>query len=70
MSPTALRLSPEVPVTDDTPSAIDVAQADHIAASPLPTPRTLRRRQNLLFQAVQFVHINLRMMRVIAAKHS
>lgn len=59
-------------MTDDTstPSAVDAAQTDRMAAAPLPTPRTLRRRQNLPFQLSRFAHINLRMIRVIRAKHS
>lgn len=42
---------------------------ESIASAPLPTERTLRRRRNLLVQAVRFVAINLKMIRVIARGH-
>ncbi len=38
---------------------------DTIARAPLPTPRTLRRRQNLAYQAWRFVATNLRMIRMV-----
>ena len=59
-------------MTDDTPavSATDTSQADRIAAAPRPVPAELRRRQNVLFQAGRFLLINLKMIRVIGAKHS
>ncbi|MCL2423831.1 MAG: hypothetical protein FWD11_08090 [Micrococcales bacterium] len=58
-------------MADDTPtgSAVDIAQTARIAAAPAPTDRTLRQRQNVLIQTRQFVRINLRMIRVIRAKH-
>ena len=40
-----------------------------IAASPLPTPKTLSRRQNVFFQLVRFAAINLKMIRVIVRGH-
>ncbi len=36
-----------------------------IAAAPLPTDRTIRARQNLLVQAVRFVILNIRIMRMV-----
>lgn len=51
-------------------SPADVATTERIAAAPLPTAATLRLRQNLLVQLVRFARINLRMMKVISAKHS
>lgn len=41
-----------------------------IASAPLPTEKTLRRRRNLLVQAMRFVAINLKMIRVIRRGHS
>ena len=38
-----------------------------IHAAPLPTPATLRHRRNLVYQAVRFAAINLKMIRVIAS---
>lgn len=40
-----------------------------IADAPLPTRRTLRRRQNLLVQCWRFIRINLKMIRVITRGH-
>lgn len=40
-----------------------------IDEAPLPTPRVLRRRKNLLVQAYRFAVINLRMIRVIIKGH-
>ncbi|MCB2174813.1 MAG: hypothetical protein KQH57_03335 [Actinomycetales bacterium] len=40
-----------------------------IASSPLPTPKTLARRRNVVFQFYRFAAINLKMMRVIARGH-
>lgn len=40
-----------------------------IAMAPLPTPRTLRRRNNLLVQTVRFVAINGRIMRMVLRGH-
>ncbi|MBK6871591.1 MAG: hypothetical protein IPJ14_01970 [Kineosporiaceae bacterium] len=36
-----------------------------IAAAPLPTPRTIRARQNLLIQLGRFVVLNTRIMRMV-----
>lgn len=38
---------------------------DDIARAPLPTPSTLRRRQNFVFQAWRFVALNLRFLTMI-----
>jgi hypothetical protein len=42
---------------------------EQIAAAPLPTPRTLRRRNNLAVQAVRFVALNGRIMRMVLRGH-
>ncbi|WP_372592994.1 hypothetical protein [Actinotalea sp.] len=42
---------------------------DSIAAAPLPTQKTLRRRSNLAFQLYRFLAINLKMVRVIVRGH-
>ncbi|NTW38855.1 MAG: hypothetical protein HGA44_03035 [Cellulomonadaceae bacterium] len=47
----------------------DLTTDESIAAAPMPTPRTLARRQNVLVQLVRFAAINLKMMRVIARGH-
>jgi hypothetical protein len=60
-------------MADPTPqmsSAADFATSERIAASPLPTPQTLRRRRSVPMQLVRFVRINLRMLKVIYAKHT
>ncbi len=41
-----------------------------IAAAPLPTERTLRRRSSLPVQAWRFARINLRMVRMIRRGHA
>jgi len=43
---------------------------DSIAAAPLPTESTLKRRANLPFQLYRFLAINLKMVRVILRGHS
>ncbi|MGD9960999.1 hypothetical protein [Nocardioides sp.] len=43
---------------------------DRIASAPLPTARTLRRRNGLLMQSWRFVVINLRMIRMIRRSHT
>jgi hypothetical protein len=48
-------------VTTSPTSAAD----DRIAAAPLPTARTLRRRSNLVIQTWRFARINLRMLHII-----
>ncbi len=40
-----------------------------IASAPLPTARTLRRRNGLVTQAWRFIVINLRMIRMIRRSH-
>jgi hypothetical protein len=42
---------------------------DSIAAAPLPTDATLKRRANLPYQLFRFLAINVKMMRVIARGH-
>lgn len=42
---------------------------DRIAAAPLPTERTLRRRRSLPAQLVRFALINLRMIRMVRKGH-
>jgi hypothetical protein len=51
-------------------SPVDVSTAERIAAAPLPTAATLRRRRNLPIQLIRFARINLRMLVVITAKHN
>lgn len=48
---------------------IDPSTNEAIAAAPMPTPQTLRRRNSVLFQMWRFVVINLRMIRVILRGH-
>lgn len=43
--------------------------SESVAAAPLPTEKTLRRRSNLAFQALRFVAINVKMIRIIARGH-
>lgn len=40
-----------------------------LSRSPLPTRRTLARRQNLLIQLVRFVSFDLRILRMVAKGH-
>ncbi len=47
----------------------DHAIAQRIAEAPLPTPRTLKRRQNLFIQFLRFVAHNLRIMRMVIKGH-
>jgi hypothetical protein len=54
---------------DNIYSEVDVRTAERIADAPLPTPATLRMRQNLFVQLWRFVRINLKMMRIIASGH-
>lgn len=42
---------------------------DRIAAAPLPTARTLRRRRSIPVQLWRFGQINLRMMRMVRRAH-
>ncbi|MBU4213330.1 MAG: hypothetical protein KJ792_01585 [Actinobacteria bacterium] len=51
-------------------SSVDVSTMERIAAAPLATAATLRRRRNLVIQFIRFARINLRMLVVITAKHS
>ena len=45
------------------------ATGESIASAPLPTPATLKRRQNVFYQLIRFAAINLKMLRVIARGH-
>jgi hypothetical protein len=40
-----------------------------IAAAPMPTNRTLRRRQNIPFQFLRFMILNFRMVRMVTRGH-
>jgi len=40
-----------------------------IAEAPLPTPRTLRARSNLAYQALRFAAFNIRMLRMVLKGH-
>jgi hypothetical protein len=42
---------------------------DQIAAAPLPTARTLRRRRSIPWQMWRFATINLRMLRMVRKAH-
>ena len=42
---------------------------DLIAAAPLPSASEIRRRNNLLIQALRFVALNARIMRMVAKGH-
>jgi hypothetical protein len=42
---------------------------DRIAAAPLPTTRTLRRRSSIPLQIWRFGQINLRMLRMVRKAH-
>ncbi|MCL2803730.1 MAG: hypothetical protein FWD29_07255 [Micrococcales bacterium] len=48
---------------------LDPQAAKLIAAAPLPTRKTLKRRKNVFFQFFRFIRINLKMMRVIRHSH-
>lgn len=54
---TALRADREQPVVD-------------LSSAPLPTARTLRRRQSLPAQFARFVSFSTRIMRMVAGGHS
>ncbi|MCC7054340.1 MAG: hypothetical protein IT355_13820 [Gemmatimonadaceae bacterium] len=51
------------PTPPDDAGLLDADRA--IAAAPLPTAETIRARQSLLGQAVRFVILNLRIMRMV-----
>jgi len=52
-----------------TTEPLDAAAAKAVASSPLPTKKTLKRRQNLFAQLIRFAAINKRMIRVIRSSH-
>jgi len=54
-------------ITMSTP--FDPAAAAEIAAAPLPTPATLKNRNNLFYQLIRFAAINLKMIKVIMSSH-
>ncbi len=47
---------------------MDDTAAD-IASAPLPTPKTLRARKNLLIQLGRFMAINTKMVKIIRKEH-
>lgn len=51
------------------PSWGDVPVDSSISGAPLPTPRTIRMRRNLLIQAWRFVLLNARMARLAMKGH-
>ncbi|WP_156622551.1 MULTISPECIES: hypothetical protein [unclassified Mycobacterium] len=46
-------------------SDVNALTAERIADAPLPTPATLRMRQNVFVQLGRFIRINLKMLRII-----
>lgn len=44
---------------------VNALTAERIADAPLPTPATLRMRQNIFVQFERFIRINLKMLRII-----
>lgn len=42
---------------------------ERIAAAPMPTPKTLRRRTSLPLQLTRFVVINIKMVRMVLKGH-
>jgi len=50
---------------ENTNSDVNALTAEHIADAPLPTPATLRMRQNTFVQFGRFIRINLKMLRII-----
>jgi hypothetical protein len=44
---------------------VNALTAERIADAPLPTPATLRMRQNVFAQFGRFIRINLKMLRII-----
>ncbi|UXA05506.1 hypothetical protein KXD96_21660 [Mycobacterium sp. SMC-2] len=46
-------------------SDVNALTAERISDAPLPTPATLRMRQNILVQFGRFIRINLKMLRII-----
>ena len=51
---------------DETNSSdVNALTAERIADAPLPTPATLRMRQNIFVQFGRFIRINLKMLRII-----
>ena len=52
-----------------TTTPIDAEATNAIAASPMPTKKTLKRRQNVFFQLIRFAAINIRMLKVIRRSH-
>ncbi len=50
--------------------AKDLVAEASIAAAPMPTPETLKLRQNLPFQASRFALISLNIMRMVHKGHA
>jgi len=42
---------------------------ESIAHAPLPTPKTLKQRKNILIQMTRFIGINLKMVKMIRKGH-
>ncbi|HMO10419.1 MAG TPA: hypothetical protein PKB06_02685 [Actinotalea sp.] len=47
----------------------DPIAADAIASAPLPTAKTLARRQNVFFQLIRFAALNIKMIMVVLKGH-
>jgi len=47
----------------------DPAEAELIAAAPLPTPKTLKNRKNVFYQFFRFMAFNIRILRVVGMSH-
>lgn len=62
-------------MTDKTPTATTATPVAHFAGeltdtiAPRPTPRTVRLRTSLPYQAWRFVRVNLRMIKMIRRSH-
>ncbi len=50
---------------ENTYADVNALTAERIADAPLPTPATLRMRQNVFVQFGRFIRINLKMLRII-----
>jgi len=70
--PPPLASSPRDATTAGTarnPEDIMSTAGDRIAAAPLPTARTLRRRRSIPLQLWRFGQINVRMLRMVRKAH-
>jgi len=48
---------------------LDPQAAQAVASAPMPTPKTLAARKNVLYQLIRFAAINLKMLKVITSGH-